>query len=195
MGGGQEAYLPERSFVKLTFWRMTADWDDVLPCSDADLVRFVHCPTILGSLIPIRLGKAGRHEEREQTGTVYRSVLSPSRYLMRKQSKTSTPFEARLFWDRFFCRILVRIPLFPIPSISWYPTFQSNNSIVPHFTAVKKVFYHFGAVRDLPVLFLLMRGREFFHVPGQDNFDCIERSTFSRRSHRVSPGEIRTALN
>ena len=54
MGGLQEGYLPAPDFAKLTFGRVSVTRKDVLPWSDADLVRFVRRLTVLGSSILIR---------------------------------------------------------------------------------------------------------------------------------------------
>jgi len=107
------------------------------------------------------------------------------RDLMRQLEKTGAPLKAKLFRGGDFCPILApNGPLFPIPSISWYPPFsiQQFNRFALYGRSEGLLsslgVFIFGGVRNLPGRFPLVLGRGFFRVPGQDNLNHPERFTF-----------------
>ena len=116
---------------------------------------------------------------------MYGSALSHSQDLMRQLEKTRGPFEAKLFRGGGFCPILApNGPLFPIPSISRYPSFpiQGFNRFALYgrnegLLSSLGVFI-FGGVRNLPGRFPLVLGRVFFRVPGEGNLNYPELFTF-----------------
>jgi len=120
---------------------------------------------------------------------------------MRHLEKTSAPFEAKLLRGGVFCPILApNGPLFPIPSIFWYPPLpiQQFNRFALYgrsegLLSSLDVFI-FGGARNLPGRFPLVLGRGFFRVPGEGNLNHPEQFTF-RMSRWVCPREIRTGLN
>lgn len=171
-------------------------WDDVLPYPDTDLVRLAHSLAVIGCSILTRRGKAGRHEEREQTKTVCSSALSYSPDLVRHKNKTSALFEARLLQShpRPKTTLPYSVHILVVPP-------QLHNSITSHFTAVVK---DFCPPRDvfIPVLsetfqVSLPLGawiRIFTCTLARITLITLDDPTL-RKSRRGYPGEIRAVLN